>query len=87
MTRLRGRSPRGKRLHASAPCGRWRTTTMIGSVRQSGETACMTIEGAVNSEVFRLYIREVLLPSLTHGDVLVMDNLSARKDGQALSML
>jgi transposase len=87
MTRLRGRSPRGKRLHASAPCGRWRTTTMIGSVRQSGETACMTIEGAVNSEVFRLYVREVLLPTLTPGDVLVMDNLSAHKDGQTLSML
>ena len=87
MTRLRGRSPRGKRLHASAPCGRWRTTTMIGSVRQSGETACMTIEGAVNSEVFRSYVGEVLLPTLTPGDVLIMDNLSAHKDGQALRML
>lgn len=87
MTRLRGRSLRGKRLHASAPCSRWRTTTMIGSVRQNGETACMTIEGAVNSEVFRVYIREVLLPTLTPGDVLVMDNLSAHKDGQALRML
>ena len=87
MTRLRGRSPRGKRLHASAPYGRWRTTTMIGSVRQNGETACMTIEGAVNAEVFRVYVREVLLPTLTPGDVLIMDNLSAHKDGQALGML
>lgn len=47
----------------------------------------MTIEGAVNSEVFRLYVREVLLPTLAPGDVLVMDNLSAHKDGQALTML
>ena len=47
----------------------------------------MTIEGAVNSEVFRLYVREVLLPTLTPGDVLVMDNLSAHKDGQTLAML
>lgn len=64
MTRLRGRSPRGKRLRASAPCGRWRTTTMIGSVRQDGSTACMTVEGAVNAEVFRCYVREILLPTL-----------------------
>ena len=60
---------------------------MIGSVRQSGETACMTIEGAMNSEVFRVYVREVLIPTLTLGDVLVMDNLSAHKDAQALGML
>jgi transposase len=50
---------------------------MIGSIRQNGQTACMTIEGAVNSEVFRVYVREVLLPTLTPGDVLIMDNLSA----------
>jgi len=87
MTRLRGRSPRGKRLHASAPCGRWRTTTMIGSVRQDGTTACMTVEGAVNAEVFRCYVREILLPTLKAGDILVMDNLSAHKDSEALDLL
>jgi len=50
MTQLRGRSLRGKRLFASAACGRWRATTMIGSVRQDGSTACMTIEGVINAE-------------------------------------
>jgi transposase len=60
---------------------------MIGSLRQSGETACMTIEGAVNAEVFRAYVREVLLPTLKTGDVLIMDNLGAHKDARALTML
>lgn len=87
MTRLRGRCARGKRLHASAPCGRWRTTTMIGAVRIDGSTACMTIEGATNAEVFRAYVKEVLLPTLKPGDILVMDNLSAHKDSRALEML
>jgi len=87
MTRLRGRSPRSKHLHASAPCGRWRSTTMIGSVRQDGSTACMTIEGAVNAEVFRVYVREVLLPTLREGDILVMDNLSTHKDRESLDLL
>lgn len=87
MTRLRGRSPRGKRLHASAPYGRWCATTMIGSVRQDGSTACMTIEGAINAEVFRVYVRDVLLPTLTAGDILVMDNLSTHKDRESLEML
>lgn len=87
MTRLRGRSLRGKRLHASAPCGRWQATTMIGSVRQDGSTACMTIEGAINAEVFRIYVRDVLLPTLKAGDILVMDNLSSHKDKEALAIL
>ena len=60
---------------------------MIGAVRQDGGTACMTVEGAVNAEVFRSYIREVLLPTLKAGDILVMDNLSAHKDREALDLL
>lgn len=87
MTRLRGRSPRGKRLHAAAPCGRWKTTTMIGAVRQDGSTACMTVEGSVNAEIFRTYVREILLPELRPGDLLVMDNLSSHKDKEALRLL
>jgi len=30
-------------------------TTMIGAVRLDGTSACMTIEGATNAEVFRVY--------------------------------
>ena len=60
---------------------------MIGSVRQDGSTACMTIEGPVNAEVFRVYVRDVLLPTLKAGDILVMDNLSTHKDREALEML
>ena len=60
---------------------------MIGAVRIDGSTACMTIEGATNAEIFRTYVREILLPSLRKGDVLVMDNLSAHKDARTLAML
>ncbi|WP_342751068.1 transposase [Termitidicoccus mucosus] len=61
LTRLRGHSPKGERLVCHAPCGHWRTTTMISSVRSDGTTACMTIEGATNTEVFQAYVREILL--------------------------
>ncbi|HRQ89586.1 MAG TPA: IS630 family transposase [Bacteroidia bacterium] len=87
MTRLRGRSPRGRRLHAAAPCGRWRSTTMVGAVRQDGTTACMVVEGALNAEIFRAYVKDVLLSALRPGDILVMDNLSSHKDRSALRML
>ena len=87
MTRLRGRSPRGERLVCHAPHGHWRTTTMISSVRLDGTTACMTIEGATNTEVFQAYVREVLVPSLRPGDIVVMDNLGAHKNERPLALI
>lgn len=41
----------------------------------------------MNPEVFRVYVREVLLPALTPGGVLVMENLSARKERQTLGVI
>jgi transposase len=87
LTRLRGRAPRGKRVHASAPHGHWQTTTMISSIRLDGSTACMTIEGPTDAEVFRAYVRRVLRPTLRQGDLVVMDNLSPHKSQPTLSLI
>jgi hypothetical protein len=87
MTRLRGRAPRGERCHASAPCGHWKTTTMISSIRLDGTTAAMTIEGATDTEVFRAYVAELLCPTLRHGDLVVMDNLAPHKSEPTLALI
>lgn len=87
MTRLRGRAPKGERLVCHAPHGHWRTTTMISSVRLNGETACMTIEGATNTEVFQAYVREILVPTLKPGDIVVLDNLGAHKNDLTLTLI
>lgn len=87
MTRLRGRAPRGRRLHAKAPCGRWQSTTMISSVRLDGTTAAMTISGATDTEVFRTYVDKVLCPTLRPGDIVVMDNLGAHKNAETLDLI
>lgn len=87
MTRRHGRSPKGERLVCHAPHGHWHTTTMIASVRLDGTTACMTIEGATNTEVFYAYVRQVLAPSLRRGDIVVMDNLGAHKNERTLALI
>ena len=87
MTRLRGRAPRGQRLLARCPCGHWNTTTMISSVRLDGSTACMTIEGATDTDVFQAYVREILCPTLNPGDRVVMDNLSPHKNEKTLALI
>ncbi len=82
MARIRGRAPRGQRCRASVPHGHWKTTTFVAGLRLSGFDATMLLDGPMNANGFRAYITQVLVPSLTPGDVVVMDNLPAhRVDG------
>lgn len=60
---------------------------MISSVRLDGSTACMVIDGATAADVFREYVGHVLLPTLRPGDIVVLDNLSAHKDTQAIELI
>lgn len=87
MTRRCGRAQRGQRVHASAPAGHWQTTTMLSSIRLDGSTACMTIEGATDTEVFQTFVREVLGPTLRPGDLVVMDNLSPHKHDATMQLI
>jgi transposase len=79
MARLRGRCEKGQRLRLHQPHGHWKTTTMISAIRIDGVTAPFVVEGAVDSEVFRVYVKRVLVPTLKDGDVVVMDNLQPHK--------
>jgi transposase len=60
---------------------------MISSIRLDGSTACMTIEGATDTDVFQAYIREVLGPTLKRGDIVVMDNLGPHKNAGTIALI
>jgi transposase len=60
---------------------------MIGALRLEGPSACVTIEGATDTEVFETYVRDALCPSLRPGDVVIMDNLSPHKGARALALI
>lgn len=79
MTRPRGRALRGVRLSAKVPHGHWKTTTFLAALRDSGLTAPLVVDGAINGELFLAYVRQHLVPTLRRGDLVIMDNLSAHK--------
>lgn len=79
MTRLRGRSAKGKRLVAHVPHGHWKTTTFLAALRSSGLTAPLVVDGAINGAIFLAYVQQQLVPTLKADDIVVMDNLSAHK--------
>ena len=45
----------------------------------SGMTAPMVLDGPMNGAWFLAYVQQVLAPTLKPGDVVIMDNLAARK--------
>ena len=58
--------------------------TFIAALTPDGLGALMSVNGAVNGEVFAAYLDQVLGPTLRPGDVVVLDNLSGHKvDGLA----
>ena len=79
MARLRGRAPKGERLRAGIPHGHWKTTTFVAGLRLTGLVAPMVLDGPINRNAFQAYVDQVLVPALSPGDVVVMDNLGSHK--------
>lgn len=79
LTRTRGRAIRGQRIVEAVPHGHWKTTTFMAALRASGLTAPLVVDGAINGELFLGYVQQQLVPTLSPGDIVVMDNLSAHK--------
>lgn len=85
FTPLHGWSRKGERCLGVAP-GRWKTYTMLSYLKYDGETRGMLFEGAVNKEIFREFMEEMLLPVLSSGNVVVMDNLNVHKNSYDKSL-
>jgi transposase len=79
MVRLRGRCRRGKRLVAYVPHGHWKTTTFVAALRKDAVTAPFVVDEPMNGEIFLAYLEQCLVPTLSPGDVVIMDNLAAHK--------
>jgi transposase len=79
MARLFGRVPRGERCRAAVPHGHWKTTTFTAGLRLGGLAAPMILDGPMDGDAFRAYVRQVLVPELEPGAIVVMDNLPAHK--------
>ena len=79
MARTHGWWRRGAPLRAQVPHGHWRTMTVLAALRQDRITAPCVIDGPINGESFRAYVEQVLVPTLSPGDIVVMDNLGSHK--------
>ena len=79
MAPLRGWAPNGERLKAAVPHGHWKTMTFLAALRHDRVEAPWLLDGPIDGESFRLYVEQVLVPTLRPGDIVVMDNLGSHK--------
>jgi transposase len=79
MARGYGWAPQGERCRASVPFGHWKTTTLIAALRFDRIDAPMTIDGALDGDSFLAYVEQVLAPTLSAGETVVMDNIPVHK--------
>ena len=53
--------------------------TFVAALRHEGWTAPLVLDGAMNGRAFLAYVRQVLAPMLSRGDMVILDNLSSHK--------
>jgi transposase len=79
MDRLRSRAPKGERAYGKVPRNRGKNTTLITSMSLSAMGESMCIQGATDAKAFEVYVEHFLVPTLSEGQVVVLDNLGAHQ--------
>ena len=79
MTRLYGRAPKGEWVVGTVPQNHGQNVEVLGALGSRGLQAVMTVEEAMDTEVFRAYVKPVLGPTLSPGDIVVLDNWGVHK--------
>ena len=65
MTRTHGRAPRGERLVAKVPHGRWKSLTFIAALRCDAITPPLVLDQPINGEWFLAYVERSRVTTLT----------------------
>ncbi len=79
LTRLFGRAPKGERVADAVPQNYGANVTLLGALSLAGVEALMTVNGATDGDIFLVFVREVLSPTLRAGDMVIWDNLGAHR--------
>ena len=79
LARKGGRCRRGRRLRAAIPHSHYKTVTLVAGLRLRGLTAAKTFDGPINAALFEDWLETCLVPTLSPGEIVVMDNLPAHK--------
>ena len=66
-------------MRAAIPHSHYKTVTLVAGLRLRGLTAARTFDGPINAALFEDWLETCLVPTLSPGEIVVMDNLPAHK--------
>jgi transposase len=87
LTRSYGRALPGTRVVEYVPSGYGSNYTLLAVLGLEGLQAPWLLEGALDGDAFRTYVKEVLAPVLQPGDILLLDNLATHKVSGIVELL
>ncbi len=79
LARKGGRCRRGRRLRVGVRHGHYKTVTLVAGIRLRGLVAAKTYDRPINAALLEEWVENCLVPMLSQGDIVVMDNLPALK--------
>lgn len=87
LTPRYARAPKGVRASGSVPRNRGKNTTLIAALSWFGMGESLILEGSDTAVAFEQYVEKMLAPSLTAGQIFIMDNLTAHKSAKVENLI
>jgi transposase len=87
MTRRYARAPKGERAVVSEPFRTGSNISIISAVTLDGVQVPMMISGAIDTQVLRCYVEQMLVPELSPGDIVIWDNLHTHNDSEVRRLI
>ena len=84
---LYGYAAKGQRAYAPRPTAKGTRVSTIGALSAQGLLTAMCYEGTLNGEVFRFFIQEFLMSTLTPKSLLILDNASPHYNAEAVQLI
>ena len=86
LTPTHARAPRNERAHDRAPFNKGTNHTTLAVLTSAGLAAALTVTGAADTPTVEAFVRELVVPLLRPGQILVLDNV-ATHTGEELRRL
>lgn len=74
LYRSHGRGLRGEKVHGEVSGKRFARESIIAALFQGKLLSPMCYQGTCNTELFNAWLKQVLIPELKPGQVLILDN-------------
>jgi hypothetical protein len=79
MTRRQARAPRGQRAVGQVPRNHGPNITLFAALTATGMGPALAMPGGADGIAFGRYVRDLLIPSLRPGQVVILDQLNVHK--------